>query len=503
MSDLGRKMAKGAAWMVLLKLAERSLGILVTLVLARLLVPADFGIVAMATSVIALLDLLTGFSFDIALIQKQNADRRHYDAAWTLNILTYALMAVLMGVLAGPIAAFYREPRVESVLYVLAVGVFVTGLENIGTVAFRKDLALHKEFGFLLGKKLAAAAVGIAIAVTFRSYWALVAGMVTSRVVGVALSYAMHPFRPRVSFDRARELLHFSRWLFASSAAYASISRLPDFVIGRIGGPDALGVYNVGLELSTLPSTELMMPINRAVFAGYARMADDTDSLRNGFLTVISMAALVIVPAAAGIAAIAEPLVHVLLGQRWVAAIPVIQILAFYGLVHTLQANTHNVCVAAARADIPVKLSLLHLAILVPCLLAGMRSAGVTGAAWGTLAAAIVMLPVTYVAIVRLLRPRHGNVVAMIWRPVLASLAMLVVVRGWMQWLGGAGYAESHLIALFSSVCIGAATYVLAITLLWRIAGMPNGAESKAIAAVTAKLRGAWARRNEFGRDVR
>ena len=490
MGELGNRMAKGAAWMVLFKLLERGLGLASTLVLARLLIPADFGIVAMATSVIGLLEILAGFSFDIALIQKQDAEEHHYHTAWTLNLLTYATMALLMVLLAAPVATFYREPRVEQVLYALSFGVFLVGFENIGTVAFRKELQLRKDFNFLLGKKLIAAVVGITAAIAFRSYWALVAGMVTSRLVGVVLSYAIHPFRPRLSLHGSRELLKFSSGLFLYYLVVAITTRVPDFIIGRGAGPAGLGAYNIGAEFANLPTTELLMPIHRAVLPGYAKMAGDRASLSSGFLTVLALAALVFVPAAVGIAAIAEPLVHVLLGSKWVAAVPVIQVLAFAGLLNAFQTNANYVFMASGRMRISNWIGLLQFALLVPALIAGIHWSGLVGASWGVLGATAVILPVVYFAILKELGLRSRDYVAVLLRPALGAGLMLAVITTWKRWLDMTAFQDSHIVWLFSSIAIGALVYCGAVLLLWRFAGKPAGAESHVLEAVKAKLGG-------------
>ena len=502
MPSLGKKMAKGAAWMVLFKLVERSLGLISTLVLARLLVPADFGIVAMATSVIAVLELLSGFSFDIALIQKQDAERRHYDTAWTLNILTWGAMAVLMIAAAAPMAAFYREPRVEHVLYALAIGIFATGFENIGIVAFRKELTLNKDFYFLVTKKFVAAATGIAVALIFRSYWALVAGMVTSRVLGAALSYFVHPFRPRFSLAGARELLHFSRWLFVLSVQGAVISRAADFIVGRIAGPTALGVYNLGQEISNLPTTELVQPISRALFPGYARMAHDQGELRRGFLSVVSLLALLAVPAAAGIAVLANPLVNVLLGRKWLDVIPVIGVLAPYGLLMALYTTAMHLFIASGRAKTVTWLAMIQLAVLLPGLVLGVRWGGAVGAAYGALATASVMVPVTYAWTLRVIGARVNDYARLFWRPLLGAAAMTACVTLWIRWLDAAGFGAAHLIVALTSVCLGAAVYGLSVLLLWRLAGMPSGAESDLLAMARAKLRSAAAEPGGAGGDA-
>src|SRR5215510_14071866 len=126
-ADIANKMAKGAAWMVSFKLLDRALGLLSTLILARLLVPADFGLVAMATSIIAALALLGAFSFDVSLIQNPDTQRRHFDTAWTFNVFFGLFCGVLLALLAYPAAAFYREPRLESVMYVLALAMALLG----------------------------------------------------------------------------------------------------------------------------------------------------------------------------------------------------------------------------------------------------------------------------------------------------------------------------------------------------------------------------------------
>src|SRR5262245_3953312 len=128
--SIRRKMAHGVAWMVLFKMLERGLGVIGMLVLARLLMPADFGLVAMATSLIALLELFANFGVDTALVQRADAKEEHYHAAWSLNLLAACGIAGMMLVLAIPAGRFYHEPRVVPVICVLACGAFLQGLEN-------------------------------------------------------------------------------------------------------------------------------------------------------------------------------------------------------------------------------------------------------------------------------------------------------------------------------------------------------------------------------------
>ena len=201
-----RQIASGAGWLMLFKMADKSVGLISTAILARVLTPADFGLVAMALAVVALTQLMGAFGFDSALIQRQDAIRKHYDTAWTFNVALGGLIAATLLLLAYPAAQFYREPRLALIIPVLAITALIGGFENIGTVAFRKELDFRSEFRFLLAKRLASFTVTLALALTFRTYWALIAGAVTGSVMSVAISYWLHDYRPKFTLAARADL---------------------------------------------------------------------------------------------------------------------------------------------------------------------------------------------------------------------------------------------------------------------------------------------------------
>ena len=363
-------MAKGAAWMVLLKFIERGMGLLSTIVLARLLVPADFGLVAMAMSIIAVLELLGAFGFDWTLVQRSEATTDQFNTVWTFNVIFSLFCSAVLVLTAGFAAAFYFESRLQAIMYALALGTFVQGFENIGVVNFRRELQFNREFKFLLAKKLASVAITIPLAFAMTSYWALIIGVVFGKVVSVALSYRVHPYRPRLSLAAFGDLFHFSKWLFLNNIISFLNNRSADFVIGKMTGAQSLGLYSIAFEISNLPTTELVAPINRAAFPGYSRQADDLPKLRDSFMSVIAMIALFALPAAAGIALVADLAVSVLLGNRWQATVPLIQVLAFYGVIMALQTNIIYVYVAIGKPKLVtlvggLQFIVLHLVICI------------------------------------------------------------------------------------------------------------------------------------------
>src|SRR2546426_328843 len=265
-----QRMGSGAAWMVLFKLGERSLGIVSILILVRLLSPHDFGFVAMALSFIDLADLRARVGSDVALIQTQPAPDRHYHTAWTCNVLIGLFIFLLMLVAAAPITSFYAEPTLFWVVCWLALGPLISGCENIGVVAFRKELRFRSEFAYQMSVKLAGFVVTVPLAFWLRSYWALVAGLLASKLMGTIISYFAHPFRPRFSIAGAGALFSFSKWLLLVNGLAFLKERLTDFVINRkstrLNSSHLVISYAVfclkkkKIQISTLPCSHGVVP---------------------------------------------------------------------------------------------------------------------------------------------------------------------------------------------------------------------------------------------------
>jgi lipopolysaccharide exporter len=458
---------------VLFKLVDRSVGLISTIVLARLLVPSDFGLVALAAALIGAAELLGAFSFDVTLIHRVDTTRSHFDTAWSLNILFGAACAILLALAAVPAASFYGDPRLAWIILVLGSGLLVQPFENVGVVAFRKDLAFEREFTYLLAKRLLSFGVTLSLAFWLKSYWALVAGTLTGRFFGVGLSYIVHPYRPRFSLSAAPDLLHFSKWLAATNVILFFGQRIPDFIIGKVAGPHALGLYSVSYEISNLPTTEIVAPINRAVFPGYAKIHLDRDILRRSFLKVLGMIATLAVPAAAGMVAISDLLVPVVLGPKWLEAVPFVKVLALYGGLQAIQTNIGPLLLAQGKARVVAVLTATHLTVLV-CLLAVLIPVhGANGAAWSVLLTLVLMTPVNCLVAVRSLEMRLNDLGSVFVRPLIAGVGMYFVVDLVKNSMSLPAFAK-----LMTCVVLGVVVYSFALVAAWGLQGKPAGPES-------------------------
>ncbi len=474
-------MATGAAWMIFQRVAVRAIGLISTIILARLLVPEDFGIIALATGIFSALDALLEFGFDLALIQDQRDGRARYDTAWTLSVLRGLFAALILLAAAYPTALLYDDQRLIMVMVWLAVVAVVNGLQNIGAVEFRKELQFDREFSLLVWSKVAGFVVTVTLAWIWRDYSALIAGIVVSKAMATVMSYVMHPYRPSWSLAGARGFLHFSKWLALNNTVTVIRTRLDTFIVGKIAGTEALGFYTIGYEISNLTTTELIWPIQRVLFPSFAKIAGDAQRLARSFIDSLAAMAFLAVPVGVGIALTAPHIVSIFLGARWLSIVPLIQVLTLYGLINLASANTGALYLALGRPDLIVWRNLPSIMVLIPGLIIGTRVMGNEGAAWALVASAVVNFISNFWLIRRELGVGMTETLASIARPLCASAIMYGAILLWERAWPTAPDVP-HLIPQLAAIsCVGAVVYGITILLLWLIAGRPAGAEQKVV----------------------
>lgn len=211
--------AYGFAWVFAWRMATRVIGLGSTLILVRLLVPAEFGIVAIAMSFIQSIDQFSQIGVEEALVRLPEPNRRTYDTAFTMIALRCLLIAIIAALAAQPVANFFNEPRLAPIMWVIAGVTVIAAFENVGVQDFRREMQFDQEFVFQALPRLAGMLSTVIVALIWRDYWALVIGTAMTRVTRVAMSYAIHPLRPRVSLAAWRDLIGFSLWTWAICVA--------------------------------------------------------------------------------------------------------------------------------------------------------------------------------------------------------------------------------------------------------------------------------------------
>jgi O-antigen/teichoic acid export membrane protein len=490
-ATLLRQTAIGAGWMVAWRMVTRLLGLASTLVLARVLMPADFGLLAMATSFAFAVEALSQFGLQDALVRHPEGDRLR-DTGFTLQLLRGLLTAAALALAAPAAAWWFAEPRLVAVLLVLAGCALLAGAENIGIVAFRRDMRFDRQFALLSVPRLLQVATAIPLALLLHSYWALLAGIVVARLARTAMTYGVHPYRPRLSLAGWRELAGFSLWTWAGSLAGIVWDRCDPFVLGPRIGAGMLGIYVQALELASLPATELILPAAEALFAGFsaAQRQDGDSSLHHAPMVALALL-MGILPLIITLSCGSGDVVAALLGPNWTQAGGLVAILAWQGVFApfayvigvTLVANglVRRNFVANAVT------SALKLAALVAAVSLTARLDIVAAVTVGCVAAeAVVFL---------LLLPRGatGRLAALGFGFARAALAAGVAVAV-LAALGLAWQppAQASLPAFAHGLLIGAVTlasYGAALLAAWAIAGCPDGPERRLLGLLSGLRR--------------
>ena len=486
MPSLNRMIARNAFWTIGLRVFLRGVGLISTLILARLLTPQDFGLVAMATAIHALLGVLSDFSFHIPLIQRPDLDRAHLNSAWTLQIMIGLVQAICLALIARPAASFYGDSRLMPLILALVAIALIQAFRNIGVVMFQREMNFSKEFKLRAAKKLAAFFTTVSLALIYQSYWVLIAGMTSAALAELILTYLMQPYRPSLCLKHSRELLSFSKWILLDKLLAFLFARGPDFLLGRTSGAAAVGLFSVSKDLAHLPTQELAQPVNKAVLPAYSRMNEKRGALQQGYVDVIGMIVLLALPAGLGICATADLLVPVLLGAKWADSVPLVELLALNGTVAAMLSNTNVIFWSMGRPHLNTYLSLARLALVGPAMLIGAYHNGVLGVAMGYLFATILMLPINLVLLHRTLDMQLRRFVSAVWRPVTAAIFMYGLLQAIiLPTVADTASLPSVVIAIVS----GAALFIAATLLFWILAGRPDGAEKKLMSVSAEKLK--------------
>ncbi len=477
---------KGAILVVAMRWTDRIIGIVSVLILARLLLPGDFGIVAMASLVIGLIETLLDFGVSAALVQNREADRHDFDTAWTLRLMQSTLAAAVIVLFGASLAAdYFNDPRVVDVLHVMAATVFLSGFENIGIVLFQKNMEFGRDFRFFFLRRIAGFIITIALALWLQTYWAMVLGTLFGRIVGVALSYWLHDYRPRFSLERFSHLWSFSQWILIRNLGSYGAMQTDKLLVGRRSDANTLGAYSLADEISAIPTREILMPLGRVLFPAFVNVADRPEELRRVFCLALGVQALIALPAGVGLALVADTAVPLLLGSQWYVAIPLVQWLALMNVMIALMHSCNYLLLALGEVRLQAILSWIQFALLLTLTLFVFPSSGAEIIAEIRLIVSLIAM-VLLLALVLQAVPilQFRDLFIHTWRSLVACclmagvLFMLHLPSDWpLVW------------QLAVDVCIGSITYATSILLLWWVTGKQTGGESYLLKVLQIKQR--------------
>lgn len=450
----------------------RGIGFVSTLILVRLLAPADFGLIAMCTVIVGLTDVLFEFGLDTAIIQNGKLTESYVHTAWTIRLLQSIVVAGIL-IAGAPLAgAYYHDDRVASLLPLLALAMVIRGFSSIGLVLLRRELQFRREVAYGVAVRIATFFLNVGLAWHFRNYWALILATIGSSVIACVGSYWVHPYRPRASLESFGEIWSFSQWMLLAQISNYASNQVDQLIIGAKLGARNAGVYSVSSEIAELPTTEFIFPISRVLFPGFAKLRSEPVRLKHAFLNALSFVTTFSVPAGIGVALLAERLVPLMLGEKWNDAIPVIQVLALFSVFRTLFGLPSSILLVFGQVRLLTVFTVVQLLLLLGGTWA-LIGHGLTGVAIAKAGSGALFLFLVIDRLPVLIPITRREILSVFVRPVIATTMMVAAL------LSAAPYLpDQNLLALIVQVVLGGASYSLALLTLWLIAGRPQGTEA-------------------------
>ncbi|WJG10455.1 oligosaccharide flippase family protein [Aliiglaciecola sp. LCG003] len=455
-------------WSILSKWSSKLIGMVSTIVLARLLTPADFGIIAMATIVVALLESMTQAGLNLYILRYKEHDERVFNTAWTVGIIQAFCVAIPLLIAAPWIADFYAQPVLTEVIYCLALVRIIQGLNNFGVFIAQKQMNFKVDFVLTLYTRLIYLASTIFFAWYLQSFWALVFGQLISSVAGCLISYWVHPYRPKLSLYNWRDLLKYSKSTVPLSIGRYINNQADVAVVGRVASAEFLGLYHIAVNLAGLFTKELLMPVIRGLIPNLSVLRESAN-FKAILLTTFAAAVYVFLPVGVGLSLVAPEFVAVLLGDKWLSVTPMLAWFSLYAMIGGMMMFfSEQFLVMMERESLSNGLMWFRNLVLLSTIAITLIYFDVKDLPQALFWSVLAVLPVILISISRALELSLFKILHS-WWPALLSAALMALSIYYFPALSWPLF-----IMLILKVVCGALVYALSLILLYIVRGRPT-----------------------------
>ena len=461
------QIARSVFWMVWSRGGIQVLSLASTIVVARLLTPSDYGLMALAGIWTGALTMLADIGLGGAIVQFQDLDERELNVCfWMTMAVAWAVYCALYAV-APAIAVWFDSPRLADVLRVAGFSLPLVAVRVVPDSLLRKRLELDKVSQAEMASAMAAVLVTIGLAWAGAGVWALVSGVLLQLVVSNVCTYGFVRWSPgvRMSSRRLADIIRYSLATLGSKVGWAVYGQLDTFILGKIVGEHNLGFYSMAKQLALVPVIKVSVAVNQLASPIMARLQSDREALRGSFLKVLRLVSCITVPVCVGVALVADDLVKVALTDRWMPMVPLLQVLCLYALVHSIEVLLPPILFARYRANFLWWWTVGLLLIMpVPFWLSA-----VWMGAMGVALTWVFVYPVVMAWMAREAMKELGIGWSTVWkevRPVGGAAAVMVIAVAVAVWMLPGGRVVDHVTRLTVASSVGAVVYGVAV--LWR-----------------------------------
>jgi len=431
MSEFRDRTLSALGWSLGGQLGRQAASFVIGIVLARLLSPEEFGLVAMVTVLTGFAAVLADFGFGAALVQKDDAEERHFSSVFWVNLTVGFLLTLVFAGAAPLVASFYETPELVGITVAMSLTFLLSSINVVQRTRLSKALDFQRLSLIEVASLIVSSVVAVILATMGFGVWALVFHAVGRSAVEAALLWILNDWRPHRILDRAAlaELIGFSGSLMGTQALNYWARNLDDLLVGRVFGEQALGAYNKAYSVMLFPLENISRVIGRVMFPALSLVKENRELVASVFLRSTRSISLVTFPMMLGLLVTAEPFVIGLLGPQWRPMIPILQVLCFVGLVQSVTTLTGSLYLSQGRADLQLRVGLALKVVTLAGIVIGLRW-GPVGVAIGYGAATVINSYPAFRFAGGLVGLRFIDLLRAVFATLVCAAAMALVVWG-------------------------------------------------------------------------
>lgn len=476
-ANIGTRAATGAALMVVARLTTRLIDLGSMLVLTRILLPADFGLVAIAASLCALMESVLDLPINQALLRLPVIERVHYDTAFTIGLMRGGVLMAILVACAFPAAYFYHDARLAPLICFLAFSPLMRGIMSPRMAAFQKQLSFWRDFAIELSGKSISFVFGTVMALLTHSYWALAFSTVMYSGAMMVQSYSFAPYRPRLCLRELHVFSGFAGWMTAAQIVSALNWQFERLLLGKVVNCSALGLFATAGDITNIPFLALFGPMARPVMTAFSHFCDDRERLAASYQKTSVAMATIGLPLLIGESLVADSTVRVVVGPAWAGAAPMVRWLALSLTPAVFTLATFPLLMAFGRTKSILNRNLLEFGVKLPLVVVGVLLAGFSGVIAARFASELAS-DIYGLLLVRSLTGLSIRQQVLGWkRSIGASLFMVLAVEGLKSMLPPVDALGHAAIDLLSCGIVGGIAYTGGLFILWSVSGRPDGIE--------------------------
>ncbi len=430
-----KKAVKGLAWVTMATVIVKLLNFVTKMILARILEPTDFGLIAIALLVVDSIAMFQDMGLGHALIYRKED---HEKASNTAFLIIPAVAVVLYGLiyLVAPFAAdFFENNSVEPIIKVMALSIVIHSFGTVPAMRLEKELMFRKKLIPETAPKLIYALVAISLAYLGHGVWSIVYAQLASAFSMVILLWIVSDWKPDLSFDLkvAKELFGYGKFIIGASMVIFVINNVDDAIVGKVLGVEALGFYTIAYTISNMPATNITHLVGRVMFPAYSKLQDDLQALGRAYLKVLKYVSTLSIPAAFGIFIIAPEFIQFILGDKWLPAVPALQVMCVFGMQRSIAATFGPLFQATGNPKILRDISAVNLVILLIVIIPFTQEYGIVGTAMAIIFSSIFTMTWQFFKVARIIDQKITLAAKVLVIPLLNSLLMLITIYGIKQ----------------------------------------------------------------------